>query len=164
MPPAPPSPCTPEAAWPGEGTHQIPFSVYTQDELHRRVIGHLTRRDIAVRYRGAAPVRETRRFVYGPNPPPSAVKLELSMRLQRPLLAASVSVLMLAGLNAAAAQTMRAGLPPDLASAGVSIAQWDGVRAEVRRQAQRARISERALLAAQLDDVSFEAGQVVRVA
>jgi len=36
MPLATLSPCTPEAAWPGEGTHRIPFSVYTQDDLHRR--------------------------------------------------------------------------------------------------------------------------------
>lgn len=36
MPATTPHHRTVEAAWPGEGTHRIPFSVYTQDELHRR--------------------------------------------------------------------------------------------------------------------------------
>ncbi|MGD9813869.1 MAG: hypothetical protein AB7Q23_07345 [Hyphomonadaceae bacterium] len=39
-------------------------------------------------------------------------------------------------------------LPPSLRSAGVTQAEWDAIRAEVRRQAQRAQVSEAALAAA----------------
>ena len=48
----------------------------------------------------------------------------------------------------ALAQTSRSGLPPVIASAGVTQAQWDAIRREVRLQAQRAGVSEAALLAA----------------
>jgi hypothetical protein len=40
------------------------------------------------------------------------------------------------------------GLPPEIASAGITAQQWDEIRAEVRRQAQRAGVAEAALLAA----------------
>lgn len=39
-------------------------------------------------------------------------------------------------------------LPPTIASAGVTQAEWDGIRAEVRTQARRAGVAEAALLAA----------------
>lgn len=40
------------------------------------------------------------------------------------------------------------GLPPEIASAGITQSQWDSVVAEVRRQARRAGVAEAALLAA----------------
>jgi salicylate 5-hydroxylase large subunit len=35
-PSIPPTAAATPPAWPGDGTHRIPFAVYTQDELHRR--------------------------------------------------------------------------------------------------------------------------------
>ena len=47
----------------------------------------------------------------------------------------------------ALAQAQSGALPPTIASAGVTQAQWDAIRREARAQAQRARVSEAALLA-----------------
>lgn len=65
--------------------------------------------------------------------------------MRRLLFGAIVSAIWVAQMPALA-QT--AALPPEVASAGVTEAQWDAVRDEVRRQAGRARVSERALQAA----------------
>ncbi|GIK48524.1 MAG: hypothetical protein BroJett013_12210 [Alphaproteobacteria bacterium] len=46
------------------------------------------------------------------------------------------------------ALAQHAGLPPEIASAGVTQSEWDDVVAEVRRQARRAGVAEAALLAA----------------
>lgn len=52
-------------------------------------------------------------------------------------------------VGAGRAQDIRTGpLPPSIASAGVTQAEWDAVRAAVRHEAQRAGVAEAALLAA----------------
>lgn len=51
-------------------------------------------------------------------------------------------------LGAPQAQAQQSGLPPAIASAGVTIQQWEEIRAEVRRESRRAGIAEAALLAA----------------
>ncbi len=63
-------------------------------------------------------------------------------------LTAAICAVLLACPGGAFAQTASSGLPPEVASAGVTQTQWGVVRVEVRRQASRARVSERALLAA----------------
>jgi tetratricopeptide (TPR) repeat protein len=50
--------------------------------------------------------------------------------------------------TAPTALSQNAGLPPEVASVGVTVAQWNAVREEVRRRASQARVSEQALLAA----------------
>ncbi len=57
-------------------------------------------------------------------------------------------VILFAGRVPAYAQAARAALPPSIASAGVTDAEWNGIQAEVRLQARRAGVAEAALLAA----------------
>jgi tetratricopeptide (TPR) repeat protein len=61
------------------------------------------------------------------------------------LIVVGTSLLMNHGF--ASAQSSGVGLPREVASTGVSVAQWNEVREEVRKQSARARVSERSLLA-----------------
>ncbi|GIK48527.1 MAG: hypothetical protein BroJett013_12240 [Alphaproteobacteria bacterium] len=68
--------------------------------------------------------------------------------MRRVLVVAALAGLFATIAPPAFAQTVRSDLPPAIASAGVTQAQWDAIRREVRTQARRARVSEAALMAA----------------
>lgn len=63
------------------------------------------------------------------------------------LSSAILTAFLLGFVQFSSAQTLAEGLPLEIASAGVTEAQWEAVRTEIKLQSRRAQVSEQALLA-----------------